>query len=665
MTDKTFYITTPIYYASGKPHLGHAYTSVACDIIARWNRNIGKEVFFTTGTDEHGQKVEKKATEAKIKPKQFVDSLIPHFKSQLKVLNVSYDYFIRTTDEHHKRFVQGMLQKSFDNGDIYKAKYKGLYCIDCEQYYKEDELLEGNICSIHKKKVDEMEEENYFFRLSKYQDKLLELYKTNPKFLSPKSISQETLNRVKEGLQDISISRNKKTLTWGIELPFDSEHVTYVWFDALFNYLSALKENNKENFWPANLHMVGKDIMWFHKVYWPAFLMSTGYETPKKVFAHGWWTVEGEKMGKSMGNVIDPIKIAKEYGVDELRYYLFSGGSFGENQNFEMKEFAQKVNNDLNNDLGNLVSRVHAMANKYFPTGIPKVDKLTNNETELLETLNIFEKIKTEMNGVEIHKTLETIWFAIRESNAYVNKVSPWKEQDQKRLATIINTLCSTCILIAKYIDCFMPEKSKLIFKQFNLENDKIFKFEFMKENHKLAEKENIFEKIKLEEKKENNNNQNNSDEKQGFEKLNLTAGKISKIEKHPDSTKLYIIQVDLGKETRQIVSGLQEIYKLEELQNKNVIVITNLKPAKLGGYESNGMILACESEKGEVALLTSELKHGTNLICDKKTANNDKIINSKQFKKIEMFGKKLKVLYDNKEIESITIDKNIEGKIC
>lgn len=669
MTDdkNTFYVTTPIYYVSGKPHLGHAYTTIAADTIARWNRNLGKEVFFLTGTDEHGQKVAKKAKEANKSPKQFVDELIPEFESQIKKLNISNDYFIRTTFQEHKKFVQDMLQKAYDNGDIYKDTYEGLYCIDCEQYYKEDDLEENNTCPIHKKPVEKMKEENYFFRLSKYENQLLKFYEENPEFLSPKSKAQETINRVKEGLQDISISRHKNTLDWGVEFPFDKDHVTYVWFDALFNYVSALEINNKQKFWPADFHIVGKDIMWFHKVYWPAFLISTGYKLPKRVFAHGWWTVDGNKMGKALGNVIEPLEIAKEYGVDELRYFMLSVGTFGDDLDFSMEKFAEKINNELNNDLGNLISRVHAMTNKYFKGKVPKSNELTEDEIELTETLNIFKKFNNHMQNLEFNHALETLFHTIRETNAYINKVSPWKEQDIKRLETIINILIFTVKTISQYIDCFMPETTQRIRKQFNFEKETFEKFENVKAGHQLGEKDNLFQKIKIEKKEEKPEEK----KKEGFEILNLKVGKIINAKKHPEAEKLIIEQIDLGEEKpRQIVSGIANTYTPEELIGRIVIVVANLKPSKLRGEISEGMILVSENEETkEIGLLSTNAEIGTNLSCNKKIANNEQRIKPDHFFKIEMTSDGKKIYFNKQEItannKDITVDKNITGIVC
>jgi len=861
--ENKFYITTAIDYASGKPHIGHAYEKIAADVLARWNRNIGKEVFFQTGTDEHGQKIVEKAKEIGKTPKDFVDIIVPQFKNMNKKLNVNYDYFLRTTDEDHKKFVQKMLQKSFDNGDIYLGEYEGLYCVGCERYYTEDELIDGKICPDHKKEVEKVKEENYFFKLSKYEDKILELYE-NTDFLAPKSHAQETINRVKEGLQDVSISRNKDKLDWGIELPFDKSHVTYVWFDALFNYVSGLDINEKQDFWPAVVHIVGKDIQWFHNVYWPAFLMSVEMELPKKVFSHGHVVAEdGHKMSKSLGNVIDPVKFAKKFGVDELRYCLLTVGSFGEDIGFGEKIAVEKINNELNNDLGNLVSRVHAMTTKYFDGNIPEVAELRDVDYEFVEKLNIFEEFNESMQNLEFNKAFEILWTAIRETNAYVNLTAPYKEEDEKRLATVMNVLCSSVVLFAKYVNCIMPEKSKRILKQYNVVNDGILELEFFKSEHKLGEKDNLFEKIKLEEKEEqvvkpnvfiihgvegnenenwfpwmktqlekrgieviipnfptpenqnlenwmkmfvpylskvnessifighslgvsfilnllqeknikinhlysiagfaseleveekyewindinksfyskefdwnkikglvnksfifqssddkfvsidkaeelqknldgqlimvdnaghfntaagfvkfkqllnmikNNikqnkpNNQESSEEKNDFEKLNLKAAQIVKVEKHPESDKLFVLQVNLGNETRQIVSGLQGIYTKEELENKNVIVISNLKPAKLGGYESNGMILACEDPEighDDCGLLTHDLEVGAQISCGDFVANNESKIKSKVFQKAEMKGQDNKVWFKEKELKGVQIDRGFKGKIC
>ncbi len=657
-----FYITTPIFYASGPLHLGHVYTSTACDILARWNRQIGKEVFFLTGSDEHGQKVAKKAQEIGIDPKVFTDSIVKKFQKTLKKMNISYDYFIRTTNDDHKQFVADMFQKSYESGDIYKDTYEGLYCVDCERYYKEDELIEGKICPDHKREVQLMKEENYFFKLSKYQDKLLEFYEKNPDFLSPKNRALETLNRVKDGLEDISISRSKETLTWGIELPFDSNHVSYVWFDALYNYISALKIKEKEDFWPADVHVVGKDIMWFHKVFWPAFLISSGYELPKKVFAHGWWTVEGEKMGKSMGNQIDPVEVSQKFGLDEFRYYMFAVSTFGEDLDFSEKQFIEKINNELNNDLGNLVSRVHAMTNKYFKGEIPQSRDLTQNESDLIKTLDIFESFNSFMQNLEFHKALDLLFKTIRDVNAYVNKVEPWKQNDQDRLSTIIYHLNYSVKIIGDYINSFMPEKSNALRKQYNFELGN-FRNEFkIKEGHKLGEKENLFEKFKLEKevKKEEVKQQ-----RQGFAVLNLKVGKIISVEQHPEAEKLYVEKIDLGNgDIRQIVSGLKDYYSIDEMLNRKVVVAANLKPAKLRGVESQGMVLLAENQDGKLGFLYSDAKVGTNLECGGVIADNDEIIKIDKFFKYELKSIGTHVEFENNKITAKDQELLVENQV-
>ena len=687
MTKETFYVTTAIDYASGKPHIGHAYEKVAADVLARWNRNIGKNVFFQTGTDEHGQKISEKAKEAKKTEQEFVDLIVPQFENLCKELNISYDYFFRATNEKHKKMVQEVFQKSFDNGDIYLGEYEGLYCVGCERYYTEDELIDGKICPDHKTEVEKVRDENYFFKLSKYQKQLLDFYEKTD-FLAPESKKFETINRVKEGLQDISVSRRKEKLKWGIECPFDREHVIYVWFDALFNYYTGLKINKKEKFWPANVHIIGKDIQWFHNVYWPAFLMSVGLPLPEKVHAHGHVLAgDGHKMSKSLGNVIDPIKFAKKYGVDELRYAFLSLGTYGEDVNFSEELFAEKVNNELNNDLGNLVSRVHAMTNKYFDC-VPELDetKRTNEEKRLIDYFGhtFCRKFNELMQNLEYNKAIDLLWGNIRLVNAYVNIVEPWK-QDSERNKVILSHLNLIVKHIEFYVRCFIPSKAERIRKQFNYkdkeETIEIMTFEERKlnekypvplikpfaEGHKLGEKDNLFEKIKLEKKEDKKNKQ--SEVREGFASLNLKVGKLVKVEKVDNSDKLYRLQVDLGSEKRQILSGLQQIYKQEELENRLVVVIANLKKAKLAGEESNGMVLAVEDPKighSDCGLLTTDLNVGTNLELEDGTrADNDSIIKSKKFAKVKLDVKNGKVTWNGKVVKGISSDRGFEGFVC
>lgn len=491
----TFYITTPIYYATGNPHLGHSYTSIGSDLIARFNRLLGKKTFFLTGTDEHGQKVADKAAEKNLTPQKFVDIESQKFQDLTETLNLSNDFFIRTTQEKHKQFVQEMLQKAFDNGDIYLGEYDGLYCVGCEKYYAEDELLEGHVCPDHKTVCENVKQENYFFKLSKYEDFLLNLYETTD-FISPKHRKDEIINRVKAGLNDISISRPKESLTWGIEFPFDTNHVTYVWFDALFNYASAVE--GKE-FWPATNHIIGKDIMWFHMVYWPAFLKSVGLELPEKVHAHGIiLDGEGHKMSKSLGNVVDPFAEIEQYGLDEFRYYVMSLGSFGEDCRYSRKDFESAINNELNNDLGNLASRVHTMTSKYCNNNIPvlNMESLEEIDRQLLAKLEIKSELEQFISSFELNKAISKIWETIRLVNAYVNEAQPFKVQDIQRRSQIMSVLNNSLYNIASYISFIMPQKAEVLVQQFGYELKQNLNVEYLTKEVELQEKIQLFQKV-------------------------------------------------------------------------------------------------------------------------------------------------------------------------
>ena len=454
---KKFYVTTPIYYPNDIPHIGHAYTTIAADICARWAKLNGKEVFFLTGTDDHGKKIASAAKKVSKTPKQFTDDLVPKFKDAWKKLNINFDRFIRTTDDDHEEVVKKILQKVYDNGDIYKGEYEGLYCTGCEAYYTEKDLNDL-FCPIHKTKVENLNEETYFFKLSKYQDRLLKFYKENPKFLSPKNRSKEIINRVKEGLKDLSISRT--SFDWGISLPFDSKHVTYVWFDALFNYYSATRRKGKEKFWPADVHLIGKDISWFHTVYWPAFLMSAELELPKVVYSHGWWTFDKVKISKSVGKVINVDELIGIAGVDSARYFLFREASFGEDGDFSREALIERHNNELANKLGNLVSRVSSLAEKY---GLEK------SKGELLKKLNLKE-IEEHFDNYFLDRALGEIFSFVDVCNEYIQDRKPWETKDKKVLYELVVSLRE----IARLLSPFIPETAEKISEIFK--TDKIKK---------------------------------------------------------------------------------------------------------------------------------------------------------------------------------------------
>jgi len=476
-----FYVTTPIYYPNDIPHIGHAYTTIAADILARWHKLSGNEVFFLTGTDEHGKKIEKVALEHKKTPKDFVDSLIPKFKDAWAKLNIKYDRFIRTTDKEHEKVVKEILQKVHDNGDIYKGVYEGYYCTGCEAYYVEKDLVNG-CCPIHKTPVEKLKEESYFFKLSKYQKKLLELYKKNKRFILPVSRGNEIVNRVKEGIQDLSISRT--SFRWGIEIPFDKKHITYVWFDALTNYLSGVDypSGNFKKFWPADVHLVGKDILWFHSVIWPAMLLSAGIKTPKTVFAHGWWTFNKEKISKSRGKVINVDELIALAGVDSARYFLFRETPFGQDGDFSELVLIDRHNNELADKLGNLVSRVTTLAEKYG------VDKCKNKLVAKLK----FKEINNYIANYELDKALNLIFEFIDICNEYVQQNKPWETHDKKVLYELIDSIKAIAIVLWPFI----PETCEKIAKNLKFEIKSFEQIEKSLEPQKIKKAEILFKKI-------------------------------------------------------------------------------------------------------------------------------------------------------------------------
>lgn len=482
---KKFYITTPVYYVNDTPHIGHAYTTIAADIIARWHRLNGEKVFFLTGTDEHGEKVEEAAKKSGKEPKEFADEIVKVFIEACKKLNISNDDFIRTSEKRHEKVVAEFIKKLDENGDIYKGEYEGWFCVPCESFWTEIQLKDGK-CPECGREVKKVKEEGYFFRLSKYQKKLLKFYEDNPEFLSPAKRATEIINRVKEGLKDLCITR--VSLKWGISFPLDKKLSIYVWVDALLNYISALgwPGNKFDIFWPADVHLIGKEINWFHSVIWPAFLFSAGIEPPKKVFAHGWWTIDRKKMSKSLGNVIDPVYLAKKYSTDSLRYFLVKEISFGDDGDFSEKALIAKINGELAADLGNLVYRTLSLAEKF--------EGKIEGKAELEEKLDL-KKIEKHMEKLELHNALGEVWSFVRATNKYINEKEPWKLKD-KELGNVIYNLLEALRIIAILTNPFMPETAKKINEQLGVKVGLLKECKFKKFEGKIKKGEYLFRKV-------------------------------------------------------------------------------------------------------------------------------------------------------------------------
>ena len=588
---KKFYVTTPIYYTNSSPHIGSAYTTILADVLARWHRIKGEDVFFLTGTDEHGQKIQESAEKENKRPKEFVDKIAKEFQDSFKLLNISNDNFIRTTNKFHEKEVQNILQELYNKKYIYKGYYESYYCVGCEQYIQESELKDGK-CVLHNREPELRKEEAYLFKLSKFQSKLLELIKSEKYLILPKERRTEVISFLKTGLKDISISRRKEQVSWGIELPFDKDHTCFVWVDAFWNYITGVKEKKKlNNFWPPDIQLMAKDILRVHATIWPALLLATNNKLPKVLFIHGYFTVNGQKMSKSLGNVTSPGYLVENYGADSVRYFLIRNISLGQDGDFSEEALISRHNNELANDLGNLVSRVLTLAEKNFSKGLKKsqVDK------KLFSKLNI-KKIDSLMENFEINNALSEIWKFINECNKHINQEKPW-EMKGKELEKHIYSLLESIRIISILLIPFLPETSNKIFSQLNQKPGKLKEAKpSLVKIYKVKKEGILFNKIeeKMLKPDKIENNLDKIDIKE-FSKLDLRVARIKEVGDHPDAKKLYILILDLGKGEHelQVVSGLKENYKKEELINKRVIVIRNLKHAVIRGIESQGMLLA------------------------------------------------------------------------
>ncbi|MBD5159073.1 MAG: methionine--tRNA ligase [Ruminococcus sp.] len=636
MSDKTFYITTPIYYPSGNPHIGHCYTTVACDSIARYRRLQGYDVRFLTGTDEHGLKIEQKAQEKGVTPKEYVDEIVGTFKKLWKYMNVDYDQFIRTTDDYHVESVQKIFKALYDKGYIYKGEYSGKYCTPCESFWTDSQLDENGCCPECHREVTLAKEESYFFKMSPFADRIEKLL-TETDYLQPKTRATELVNNfIKKGLEDLCVSRT--TFKWGIPVSFDDKHVVYVWIDALSNYISALGYENSRpdefsKYWPADVHMVAKDIMRFHAIIWPAMLMALDLPLPKHLAVHGWITFNGEKMSKSLGNVVDPFVLGERYGCDAIRYHILREMALGADSSFSNEIMINRINSDLANGFGNLVSRTVAMADKYFNGTLPAERESTDFDEDLKSVvLHTIKEVDDAMNQNKIKQALESIFRTVDRANKYIDETEPWKlgkvPEYKAKLANVLYNLLESIRIISGLLAPFMPSTMPEVWNQIGAVPDdvtynKLSVFGVLPENVTVHKGAILFPRIDVEKEIEELNNiikenvekaKSNLSENEkpvekielapeitidDFAKIEIRVGKVISCEKVKKSKKLLCLQLDDGMGGRQVVSGIAQYYKPEDLIGKKVQFIANLKPVKLCGMESNGMICAVDIPDG------------------------------------------------------------------